>query len=121
MSVFGAPLLKTGPGGGMFGAPKPSDGGMRGRSEEDEDEEEEEGGAFRKDAISLDQVSQRCYPRRSWSVAAGTKGISSGREGPPKSPWCLHDGKAEAERGTRADSQARRIATQSIFRAGRLG
>ncbi|KAI9634646.1 uncharacterized protein MKK02DRAFT_37526 [Dioszegia hungarica] len=72
LSVFGAPLLKTGPGGGMFGAPAPINGGMRGRAEvDDEDEEEEEGGAFRKDAISLDQ--------------------------------------------------ARRIATQSIFRAGRLG
>lgn len=58
MSVFGAPLLKTGPGGGMFGnmARTPVNGGIRDREEEDEEDEGE--GTFRKDAISLDQVGR---------------------------------------------------------------
>ncbi|KAL7420446.1 hypothetical protein Q5752_004396 [Cryptotrichosporon argae] len=75
LSVFGAPVLKTGPGGGMFGSaglkPLGGMGGIRGEHDEDEDEDgEDEGAQLRRDAISLDQ--------------------------------------------------ARRIATQSVFRAGRL-
>lgn len=61
-SVFGAPLLKSslGPGGGMFGVPVVANGGMRdnGNSRGGFDEEDEEDGStFKKDNISLDQVS----------------------------------------------------------------
>ncbi len=71
MSVFGAPMLPTGPGGGMFGAAgrTPNMNAMRGR-DDDDDDDDDEGTQLRRDAISLDQ--------------------------------------------------ARRIATQSVFRAGRL-
>ncbi|ORX37059.1 hypothetical protein BD324DRAFT_624638 [Kockovaella imperatae] len=78
LSVFGAPMLATGPGGGMFGsagrAPAMNSGRttFRGsRDEEDDDDDDDDGPSFKRDAISLDQ--------------------------------------------------ARRIATQSVFRAGRLG
>lgn len=77
-SVFGAPMLPTGPGGGMFGAAGKTPtgmggmGGMRGGADDDDDDddEDESGTQLRREAISLDQ--------------------------------------------------ARRIATQSVFRAGRL-
>ncbi|BEI86274.1 hypothetical protein CcaverHIS002_0605610 [Cutaneotrichosporon cavernicola] len=71
MSVFGAPMLPTGPGGGMFGSAgrTPNMNAMRGRDDNDDDDDDE-GTQLRRDAISLDQ--------------------------------------------------ARRIATQSVFRAGRL-
>lgn len=71
-SVFGAPMVPTGPGGGMFGAAGRTplaNAAMRGQADEDDDEEDE-GTQLRREAISLDQ--------------------------------------------------ARRIATQSVFRAGRL-
>ncbi|CAK9784954.1 hypothetical protein CC85DRAFT_243105 [Cutaneotrichosporon oleaginosum] len=71
MSVFGAPMLPTGPGGGMFGAAgRTPMNAMRGRGDDDDDDDDDEGTQLRRDAISLDQ--------------------------------------------------ARRIATQSVFRAGRL-
>lgn len=73
MSVFGAPMLPTGPGGGMFGSAgrTPNMNSMRGRGAEDDDDDDDDAGTqLRRDAISLDQ--------------------------------------------------ARRIATQSVFRAGRL-
>ena len=76
----------------MFGSAGKSpavNGGMRGgfRGGDDEEDEDEEGGAsFRKEAISLDQVS---------------------------TPWILWQGLDEFP-------QARRIATQSVFRAGRF-
>lgn len=71
-SVFGAPMVPTGPGGGMFGAAGRTplaNAAMRGQAEDDDDDEDE-GTQLRREAISLDQ--------------------------------------------------ARRIATQSVFRAGRL-
>lgn len=61
LSVFGAKMLPTGPGGGMFGSMGKSpalNGGMRdtrGAGDDDDDEEEDVG--FKKDSISLDQVS----------------------------------------------------------------
>lgn len=60
LSVFGAPLLPTGPGGGMFGSAGKTpliNGGMRGGEADDDDDDEDGGLALRKDAISLDQVS----------------------------------------------------------------
>ncbi|WVW85094.1 hypothetical protein I302_107131 [Kwoniella bestiolae CBS 10118] len=61
LSVFGAPMLPTGPGGGMFGNAGKTplvNGGMRGgRDDDDEDEDDEEGGTrLKKDNISLDQA-----------------------------------------------------------------
>lgn len=61
LSVFGAPMLPTGPGGGMFGAMGRTpaiNGGMRGsRADDDDDDDDDDGGAsFKRDAISLDQV-----------------------------------------------------------------
>ncbi|WOO78082.1 Alpha-protein kinase vwkA [Vanrija pseudolonga] len=76
LSVFGAPMLATGPGGGMFGATARTPAsntamrGFRGGEDDDDDDDEDSGTQFRQAAISLDQ--------------------------------------------------ARRIATQSVFRAGRL-
>ncbi len=64
LSVFGAPLLATGPGGGMFGAAGKTPainggmrGGFRGGGDEEDDDEEDGGSGFSRDAISLDQVS----------------------------------------------------------------
>ena len=62
LSVFGAPLLPTGPGGGMFGSagrtPAMNGGRTNFRGAKDDDEEDEDDGpAFKRDAISLDQVS----------------------------------------------------------------
>ncbi|EIW67625.1 hypothetical protein TREMEDRAFT_64216 [Tremella mesenterica DSM 1558] len=72
LSVFGAPVLATGPGGGMFGSAGTSSfGGMRNREEEEEDEDDGKEARLKMESISLDQ--------------------------------------------------ARRIATQSVFRASRLG
>lgn len=71
-SVFGAPMVPTGPGGGMFGAAGRTplaNAAMRGQAEDDDDDDED-GTQLKREAISLDQ--------------------------------------------------ARRIATQSVFRAGRL-
>lgn len=71
LSVFGAPMLPTGPGGGMFGsAGRAPSGAMRGGEADDDDDDDDSGTKLKRDAISLDQ--------------------------------------------------ARRIATQSVFRAGRL-
>lgn len=73
-SVFGAPMVPTGPGGGMFGAAGRTplaNAAMRGQAHaDDDDDDDEDGTQLRREAISLDQ--------------------------------------------------ARRIATQSVFRAGRL-
>jgi hypothetical protein len=59
LSVFGAPLLKTGPGGGMFGSAglTPAiNGGMRDGNVEDDDEDDDKP-SWKRDAISLDQAS----------------------------------------------------------------
>ncbi|OCF56943.1 hypothetical protein L486_05799 [Kwoniella mangroviensis CBS 10435] len=62
LSVFGAPMLPTGPGGGMFGSAGKTpliNGGMRGRSMDDDDEDDdddESGTKLKKDNISLDQA-----------------------------------------------------------------
>lgn len=72
-SVFGAPMVPTGPGGGMFGSAGRTpiaNAGMRSRDADDDEDDEDEGTQLKREAISLDQ--------------------------------------------------ARRIATQSVFRAGRL-
>ncbi|ORY24573.1 hypothetical protein BCR39DRAFT_546539 [Naematelia encephala] len=76
MSVFKAPMLSTGPGGGMFGSAGRTtslNSGMRDsrRVLDDDDDDDDDGPALKTDSISLDQ--------------------------------------------------ARRIATQAVFRAGRLG
>lgn len=87
LSVFGAPLLKTGPGGGMFGSAgltPAANGGMRGGNADDDDDDDDDTPAFKRDAISLDQVG------------------------------------FGASHAQIADPQARRIATQSVFRAGRF-
>lgn len=74
LSVFGAPMLPTGPGGGMFGAAGRTptlNASMRAmRGGEDDDDDDDDDMQLKREAISLDQ--------------------------------------------------ARRIATQSVFRAGRL-
>ncbi|WWC62967.1 uncharacterized protein I303_105565 [Kwoniella dejecticola CBS 10117] len=62
LSVFGAPMLPTGPGGGMFGTAGKTplvNGGMRGRVDDDDDEDEDDdemGTRLKKDNISLDQA-----------------------------------------------------------------
>jgi hypothetical protein len=61
-SVFSAPILATGPGGGMFGSAgktPAANGGMRGRgNDSDEEEDEDDDGArFTKSSISIEQVS----------------------------------------------------------------
>ncbi|WWC88306.1 uncharacterized protein L201_003214 [Kwoniella dendrophila CBS 6074] len=62
-SVFGAPMLATGPGGGMFGNAGKTplvNGGMRGSYNDDDDDEEDEddeaGTRLKRDNISLDQA-----------------------------------------------------------------
>lgn len=52
-------MLKTGPGGGMFGSAgltPAMNGGIRGQVEDDDDDDDD-GPALKRDAISLDQVS----------------------------------------------------------------
>ncbi|WWD18808.1 hypothetical protein CI109_103263 [Kwoniella shandongensis] len=61
LSVFGAPMLPTGPGGGMFGnlGRSPAmNGGMRGGNDDDDDDDDDDdaGARLRKEAISLDQA-----------------------------------------------------------------
>ncbi|KAK8858916.1 hypothetical protein IAR55_003147 [Kwoniella newhampshirensis] len=61
LSVFGAPMLPTGPGGGMFGnlgRTPAMNGGMRGSNEDDDDDEDDDdaGAKLRKEVISLDQA-----------------------------------------------------------------
>ncbi|WWC71098.1 uncharacterized protein I206_105051 [Kwoniella pini CBS 10737] len=62
LSVFGAPMLPTGPGGGMFGTAGKTplvNGGMRGNfgDDDDDDEDDDESGTrLKRDNISLDQA-----------------------------------------------------------------
>ncbi|WRT66726.1 uncharacterized protein IL334_003689 [Kwoniella shivajii] len=61
LSVFGAPMLATGPGGGMFGNAGKTplvNGGMRGGNDDndDEDDDDESGTRLKRDNISLDQA-----------------------------------------------------------------
>ncbi|WVR06663.1 hypothetical protein IAU60_003695 [Kwoniella sp. DSM 27419] len=60
LSVFGAPMLATGPGGGMFGTAGRTptvNGGMRDRGGDDDDDDDDEAGTrLKTDSISLDQA-----------------------------------------------------------------
>lgn len=62
LSVFGAPMLPTGPGGGMFGSAgiAPNTSSMRsmrgGEDDDDDDDDEDSGTKLKRDAISLDQA-----------------------------------------------------------------
>ena len=77
MSVFGAPVAKVGPGGGMFGnaGMSPSAGGIRdsrmrggmGMDEDDDEDDDDDFGGMRgpdlkTDSISLDQVRSASIP-----------------------------------------------------------
>lgn len=73
MSVFGAPMLATGPGGGMFGTAgkiPAANGGIRGgRDDDDDDEDDDDDRArFTRSDISLEQVSL-CIRIRRWFYA----------------------------------------------------
>ncbi|OCF37322.1 hypothetical protein I317_06507 [Kwoniella heveanensis CBS 569] len=61
LSVFGAPMLTTGPGGGMFGSagktPMINDGMRGGTADDDDDDDDDETGTrLKTEAISLDQA-----------------------------------------------------------------